>query len=92
MTIVLDTRGPILTYTSSNPPSINQRQVIRWTSNEQASFKCTLDGVTTDCGKGRTGEFTSSNLPDGRHTFEVYGVDDLGNQGTPQTVSWSKGK
>ena len=92
MTIVLDKRGPGLTIISINPPTTNQRQIIRWNSTESASFKCKMNGVITNCGSGRTGEFTSPNLPDGRHTFEVYAVDDLGNRGTEQVVSWSTGK
>jgi hypothetical protein len=43
-------------------------------------------------GKGTTGGYTTPDLPDGRHTFEVNAVDNLGNKGTRQIVSWSTGK
>jgi hypothetical protein len=45
-----------------------------------------------NCGSGTRGEYTASNLPDGKHTFEVNAVDGVGNKGTPQVVRWTTGK
>ena len=51
-----------------------------------------MDGRVVDCGRGTSGQYTTSDLPDGPHTFEVNAVDPLGNRGTPQTVRWSTGE
>lgn len=45
-----------------------------------------------DCGRGTDGDYTTPNLPDGKYRFEVTAVDNLGNKGTPEVVSWSKGR
>ena len=37
------------------------------------------------------GVYTTPNLPDGNHTYEVTATDDL-DKGTPEVVSWSKGR
>ena len=45
-----------------------------------------------ECGSGTNGVYTTPNLPDVNHTFEVTAADDLDNKGTPEVVSWSKGR
>lgn len=60
-------------------------------SNEHATFKCTVDEKTVDCGSGTEGEFTTDALPDGRHNFKLDLVDKVGNRGEPVTASWETG-
>ena len=55
-------------------------------------FECRLNGRVVECGNGTNGVYTTPNLPDGNHTFEVTAADDLDNKGTPEVVSWSKGR
>ena len=45
-----------------------------------------------ECGRGRTGDYTTPRLPDGKHTFSVNAVDNVGNKGTPEVVNWATGK
>ncbi len=79
--------------TSNTPTHSNRpRQTISWDSNEPATFECTLDGLSVNCGDGTSGIYTTPNLPHGKHTFTVNAVDNLGNKGTPKVVSWSTGK
>lgn len=90
---VLDKRGPALRITSNNRPRTNvRRETITWDSSEPATFECRLDGVVVDCGSGTSGIYTTPNLPHGKHTFSVNAVDNVGNKGTPQVVTWSIGK
>ena len=78
---------------TSNVPRTtkNPRVRLTWSANEHATFKCTVDGKTTDCGSGTQGEFTTDPLSDGRHTFSLNLVDKVGNKGEPVTVSWETG-
>jgi hypothetical protein len=88
----LDNQGPDLSITSSTPSKSNSpRQRITWTSSEPATFECKINGRVVDCGSGNTGDYTTPNLPDGKHTFEVNAVDGLGNTGTPKVVEWTTG-
>ncbi|CAB3983302.1 Hypothetical predicted protein [Paramuricea clavata] len=89
---VTDTEAPVISLTSNTPSETNiPRQIITWDSNEPATFQCTLDGQSVNCGGGTSGIYTTPNLPDGKHTFTVKAVDGLGNTGTPKVVSWSTG-
>lgn len=89
---LLDTRGPIITFTrplkiTNNTPSFS------WKSSEVASFVCSLDeGVFKLCGRGVTGTWDGQNLRDGRHVFSVRGEDDVGNLGRKFAHSWIVGK
>lgn len=53
---------------------------------------CLLDGVEVPCGNGTTGEYTTPDLSDGRHSFSVSSVDPLGNKGRPVTAEWETGE
>ena len=87
-----DNKAPEISITSNNPTATNDpRQTITWSSDEPASFECTIDGQAVDCGDGRLGRYTTSNLPDGEHTFSVSAVDEVGNKGTPKVVKWTTG-
>jgi hypothetical protein len=35
------------------------------------TFSCKADERETDCGQGIDGQFTTANLPDGEHVFQV---------------------
>lgn len=64
---------------------------IRWTANEDVSFKCSLDdGPLFGCGDGKTGSWTGTNVVDGPHTFLIEGRDAIGNTGR-RIFSWNKG-
>ncbi|XP_028410633.1 uncharacterized protein LOC114533322 [Dendronephthya gigantea] len=90
VTWTTDKRGPGITITSNNPPKTSdRRQTITWTSSEPANFECRVDGRVVNCGRGTTGQYTTTSLPDGPHSFEVNAVDSLGNRGTEQRVRWS---
>ena len=69
----------------------NSRVHLTWQASEVATFKCTVDATTVDCGSGTRGEFTTDPLPDGKHTFTLDLVDKVGNKGEPVTVSWDTG-
>ena len=89
---LLDSQAPIVSLNGRNPPKTsNSRYTITWDTNEQADFECTLNGRVVECGSGTRGEYTTSSLPDGEHTFEVNAVDNVGNRGTPSVVSWFTG-
>ena len=90
----VDNERPVVSLTSNTPStSNNPRQKITWSSSEPATFQCRLDGRIVPCGtEAKTnGEYTTSLLPDGKHTFEVIAVDSVGNKGTPKVVEWSTG-
>ena len=90
--VTLDTIGPV-GYLTSSVSQITKSPRVRltWMSNEDATFTCTVDGKTVDCGSGTRGEFTTDALPDGRHTFRLDLVDKVGNKGKPVDVSWETG-
>ena len=90
--LFLDRQPPNLFLTSKNPPKTsNPKYTLTWNTNEQANFKCTLNGRIVDCGDGTSGKYTTPNLPDGRNTFEVHAVDTVGNKGRPRIVTWVTG-
>ena len=66
--------------------------VFTWSSNEPGTFVCLLDGVEVSCCKGTTGDYTTPDLSDGKHSFSVSSVDPLGNKGRPVTVEWETGE
>ena len=78
---------------TSNIPSENNspRQRITWSSSEPATVECRLNGQLVSCGGGTNGQYTTPNLPDGKYTFEINSVDNLGNKGTRKVVKWTTG-
>lgn len=88
-----DTQGPRIQITNRVPPQTsNPRTKIAWVANEPGTFKCVLDGVEVPCGDGTSGQYTTPELPDGKHSFSVSSVDSLGNKGRPLNVNWETGK
>ena len=73
------------------PKQTNGVTLIRWTSNENAVFHCSLDNLPyTTCGEGS--QWIGRSLADGIHTLQVRATDDAGNIATPRTVTWDIGK
>ena len=88
----LDRLDPVTSVTNNNPPrTSNPKYKLTWTSDERADFECRLNGEIVECGSGTSGEYTSNNLPDGRHTFELNAVDNVGNKGRPKVFNWITG-
>ena len=83
----VDLTGPAVTFTS-RPSDPSSSPVARpsWVSEPGASFQCRLDdGEWSDC----VSPGFLSNLPDGRHTFEVRGTDRVGNTGPAASLAWT---
>ena len=73
--------------------STNSNPEIRGSSSENARFECSLDGAEyQNCGNGFNGLWTGNNLPNGRHTFSVRGIDRNGNRGDPKNFQWRVGE
>ena len=70
----------------------NSKTRITWSSNEPGTFVCLLEGVGVSCSNGTTGDYTTPDLSDGKHSFSVSSVDPLGNKGRPVTVEWETGE
>ena len=65
----LDRLDPVTSVTNNNPPrTSNPKYKLTSTSDERADFECRLNGEIVECGSGTSGEYTSNNLPDSRHT------------------------
>jgi hypothetical protein len=78
--------------TSRNPSKTsNPKYSFTWDTNEPADFQCKLNGRVVDCGSGTSGRYTTPNLPDGRHAFELTAVDNVGNRRRPQVFRWVTG-
>ena len=96
MTVIyLDSVGPKISFLSNQPTSTRSSPTIRWTSSENARFKCAIDNGQrqfVDCGEGFSGEWTGTNLPDGVTRFLVYGVDKTNNQGPTSEHQFTVGK
>ena len=90
--IILDTTPPIVTF--SQPPALTKAVAqLRWISNENAVFHCSLDNADfVDCGEGVSSLWVGTALRDGEHTLKVRATDDAGNIATPQRWTWRTGK
>ena len=89
----LDTLAPSVFLTNSVPPRTrNPKVTFAWTSSEDSKYECKIDGKPFDCGSGSQGSYTTPELPDGKHTFSLNTVDNVGNKGTPQVVNWETGR
>jgi hypothetical protein len=56
-----------------------------FTSEEGATFTCTLDGTPEDC----DGSLAFGPLSNGPHTFTVFATDTLDTEGAPASVTWT---
>ena len=90
-----DNNPPKVTISESFPTKTsNPVSVVRWTSDENARFKCYVDDPKNQvpCGYGKTGEWRTPRVPDGEHTFFLTAVDTLGNKGPTLSRKWFVGK
>ena len=89
--IHLDATPPVVTFVQ--PPSLtNDNALLKWTSNENAVFHCSLDKADyVNCGEGFSSQWVGADLEDGEHTLEVRATDDAGNIATPQPWTWKAG-
>ena len=80
-----------------NQPKISDSDItLHWRTktNIRSSFGCSLDNPNDmkPCGVGKTGSWTGRNIPDGKHTLYVHGIDSFGNAGDVKTHNWRVGK
>ena len=89
-----DSTPPNVNITSDDSPYSTRSPSFTFTSSEDATFKCAIDDTRfyTPCGKGLSGQFTASNVLDGRHAFFVQGTDDAGNVGEHKQYVFVVGK
>lgn len=83
----IDATPPDTTITSQIPAWIKSTDLaIAFSSGEQASFRCRLDGgAWTDCGS----PFNLTGLAQGSHSFDVVAADAAGNvDPSPASASW----
>lgn len=71
-----------------------QAPVFSWNSNEDAIFQCAIDDVRTlfDCGSGRRRTWQTPRLSDGEHTFYLLAQDDVGNEASSVTKTFTVGE
>lgn len=90
--LISDTTPPVVTC-DKPPKQTNGVVLLRWTSNENSVFHCSLGGLPyKNCGQGLMSQWTGSALDDGEHTLKVRATDDAGNIATPTPCSWQVGK
>ena len=79
---VLDSEGPDITF-GDEATNTQNSPTFSWSSSEPAQFKCRMGNSfnEVDCGNGMKGTWTGNQIPDGPHTFIVYGVDEMNNRG-----------
>ena len=87
-TKTLDTTPPNITITKKPANDTNSNKaVFEWDSNEPATYYYRIDRGTWHATTSKTVEIT--NLSEGDHTFEVKGVDQAGNESTPDAYDWT---
>lgn len=82
MHIILSDRTPPSTrfIGKYEPLSRNPAERIRWSSDETVTYRCKVgERQEVDCGRGLFGEFTTPELPDGEHVFQVMFLAILGH-------------
>ena len=74
--------------------STSQTETFRWASDEMAYYKCAVDDTSTftNCGSGRTGDWTTPSLSNGEHTFYLIAKDEVGNEAPRLSHSWRIGE
>ena len=91
----LDNKYPIVSLREPLPRrSTSETATFRWRSNEMAYYKCAVDDPKNfvDCGSGLTGDWTTSRLSNGKHTFYLLAKDEVGNTAPQLSHSWSIGE
>ena len=84
----IDNTGPTVSFTATPPAgSANRTATASFTTDDpSATTWCALDGnAATAC----AGSVSYSNLSQGSHTISVYGVDQAGNRGATNAVTFS---
>jgi hypothetical protein len=85
----IDTDAPNVIITSALPsqsPTNVSSMNIAFTSDESASFQCSLDGAASaNC----TSPVSYANLADGTHSFQVTAKDAAGNVSAPASYGWT---
>ncbi len=87
-TWTVDTVAPETTLASSGPSGTvaSTSASFAFTSNEAASFTCSLDGTEVGCGSPKA----YSSLDQGEHTFTVRARDAAGNEdASPASRTWT---
>ena len=87
---ILDNTPPTIKIVSK--PRLNSSNPsIQWSSDEDVTFRCSLDYRDFfNCGRGTIGFWTGDNLPQGLHTFVIEGKDEMKNTGR-HTYKWTQG-
>src|SRR5262249_26470546 len=93
-TWVVDTVGPTATITSKPPLfSNNPTPTFSFTGSDPGTGASGLNHLEYSIDNGdfitAVSPVTLPALPEGPHTFQVRGVDNLGNIGTPASYSWT---
>ncbi|HET6210573.1 MAG TPA: hypothetical protein VFD94_09345, partial [Jatrophihabitans sp.] len=84
----IDHTGPTVSFTATPPAgSANPNATASFTTDDPAATTwCSLDGnAATLC----SGSVSYNNLSQGSHTIGVYGIDQAGNRGATNTVTFS---
>ena len=84
-----DIDGPVVEIISQpSSPNANSSSQFVFSSNESGiSFECKVDELPWEvC----SSPYTRSDLENGTHTFQVRGVDPLGNIGNAVSASWTQ--
>lgn len=93
--LFLDTKVPQIRLVGK-PPLRSTYSVgsFSWTSDEFATFSCAVDVAeyAVPCGSGLRGNWMTSELDDGTHSFYLFAEDANGNQADPITYQWTIGK
>ncbi len=85
----VDTTGPATVITSGPPPTTADSTPsfsFNSAGGDLASFQCAVDAATF---KACTSPLTTAALARGAHTFKVRALDDLGNAGATEQVSFT---
>ena len=92
---ISDTTAPKIELLKPLPSKSKEAtSTFSWTADEDARFTCAVDDLknVVDCGRGKSGRFTTPPLEDGRHVFYLLGEDELGNTARPRTHRWTVGE
>jgi hypothetical protein len=86
----VDASGPVITIGARPPSSTTATTAsVGWTTDELATFTCSLDGGTPiRCGSGTQGSRAAAGLAVGEHAITITATDTLDNT-ADVTVRWS---
>ena len=89
-----DLTPPKLKFVGKLQYQVKRHFKINWNSSEEAKFECAVDSQenAVPCGKGWFGSWSRTDLPDGKHSFWVRGIDVTGNVGVYRRHPFDVGK